>query len=67
MPPTASVKNLLPPFSIILWANVTSRAEFRWDHSDEGTPFGSSANSNGEGASVDADSFILALNVIYSF
>jgi len=50
-----------------LWANVTSRAEFRWDHSDEGTPFGSSANSNGEGASVDADSFILALNVIYSF
>ncbi len=50
-----------------LWANVTSRAEFRWDHSDEGTPFGTSSSYYGENASVDADSFILALNVIYSF
>jgi hypothetical protein len=41
-----------------LWANVTSRAEARWDHADQGTPFG---------ATPTQDSFILALNVIYTF
>ncbi len=45
-----------------LWANVTSRAEFRWDHSDQGLAFGGSAP-----LTPVADSFILALNVIYSF
>jgi hypothetical protein len=49
-----------------LWANVTSRAEFRWDHSDGGYPYG------GYGAPIDngtptQDSFIMALNIIYSF
>ena len=42
-----------------LWANVTSRVEFRWDHADSGDLF---AN----GASV-ADSFLLAANIIYTF
>jgi opacity protein-like surface antigen len=42
-----------------LWANVTSRAEFRWDHADSGTAFG-----NGGGYS---DSFLLAANLIYTF
>jgi len=46
-----------------LWANVTSRAEVRWDHSNLGYPFGV-PGSSGNGVS---DSFILALNVIYSF
>jgi hypothetical protein len=52
-----------------IWANVTSRVEFRWDHSDQGYPFDGYANF-GEGASDGtpvADSFILALNLIYSF
>jgi len=42
-----------------LWANVISRAEFRWDHADSGKAF---AN----GGAV-ADSFILAANLIYTF
>jgi hypothetical protein len=50
-----------------LWANVTSRAEFRWDHSDTGYPFGGYNNGEGGGGTPVADSFILALNVIYSF
>jgi len=50
-----------------LWANVTSRAEFRWDHADEGYPFGG-VGASGEGSATPVqDSFILALNVIYSF
>jgi hypothetical protein len=42
-----------------LWANVISRAEFRWDHADSGTYF---SNSFG-----NADSFLLAANLIYQF
>jgi hypothetical protein len=49
-----------------LWANVTSRAEIRWDHSDEGFPFAGGPSSPGNTTHV-ADSFILALNVIYTF
>lgn len=45
-----------------LWANVISRAEFRWDHVDSGEAFG--ANTPGTGT---ADSFLLALNIIYTF
>jgi hypothetical protein len=44
-----------------LWANVTSRAEFRWDHADTGVDF------YGNGDSSTANSYILALNVIYTF
>lgn len=42
-----------------LWANVISRAEFRWDHVDTGTAF---SNSGG-----DANNFIAAVNLIYTF
>jgi len=42
-----------------LWANVISRLEFRWDHIDSGTAF-----SNNFG---NADSFLLAANLIYTF
>jgi hypothetical protein len=42
-----------------LWANVISRVEFRWDHIDSGTAF-----ANGDG---QADSFLLAANLIYTF
>jgi len=45
-----------------LWANVTSRAEFRWDHSDQGEPFGGTSP-----ATPYANSYILALNVVYAF
>ena len=45
--------------SYALWANVTSRAEFRWDHIDQGTAF---ANAPHVG-----DAFLLALNLIYTF
>jgi Putative beta-barrel porin-2, OmpL-like. bbp2 len=41
-----------------LWANVLSRAEFRWDHAEHGTPFGAGDQSN---------AFLLALNLIYQF
>jgi hypothetical protein len=41
-----------------LWANVVSRAEFRWDHTEHGTYFN---NNNTENA------LLLALNVVYKF
>ena len=42
-----------------LWANVTSRLEFRWDHIDSGVAFSNGGNL--------ADSFLLAANIIYTF
>jgi hypothetical protein len=39
-----------------LWANVVTRLEFRWDHSEHGTPF------DGE-----EDDLSLAANIIYKF
>ena len=42
-----------------LWANVISRAELRWDHTDTGGAF----SNNGS----NADSFLLAANLIYTF
>jgi hypothetical protein len=42
-----------------LWANVISRAEFRWDHADDGGAFSNSHKSS--------DSFLLAANLIYTF
>jgi len=52
-----------------LWANVTSRVEFRWDHADEGYPFGGPGTTATPPGTITptADSFILALNVIYTF
>jgi hypothetical protein len=47
-----------------LWANVTSRAEFRWDHIDSGSAFG---NPDAVGHTPNADAFTLALNLIYTF
>jgi hypothetical protein len=45
-----------------LWANVLTRAEFRWDHSDAGQAFG-----GGAPATPYINSFIMAVNVIYTF
>ena len=50
-----------------LWANVTSRAEFRWDHSDSGKAFNGGGYYYETATEGDANSYILALNVIYSF
>jgi hypothetical protein len=50
-----------------LWANVTSRAEFRWDHSDQGDAFGYISSGPKAGDAGTGNSYILALNVIYSF
>jgi hypothetical protein len=45
----------------MLWANVVTRAEFRWDRAVDGsTPFGSAANPQ-------KNNFSLAINVIYKF
>ena len=41
-----------------LWANVVSRAEFRWDHSEYDHPY--SVNDT-------ANAYLLALNVVYKF
>ncbi|HEU5397426.1 MAG TPA: outer membrane beta-barrel protein [Verrucomicrobiae bacterium] len=43
-----------------LWANVLSRAEFRWDHVEHGYPY-SSPNTQ------EANAYMLALNLIYQF
>jgi Putative beta-barrel porin-2, OmpL-like. bbp2 len=42
-----------------LWANVTSRVEFRWDHVAHGTQYGTSQEN--------ANSYLAALNLIYTF
>ena len=47
-----------------LWANVLSRAEFRWDHVEHGNQFG--ANS-ATGLPDKNNDFLLALNLIYQF
>ncbi len=47
-----------------LWANVITRGEFRWDHTDENN-FG--VEDNGSGDPNRKDDFLLALNVIYQF
>jgi len=53
-----------------LWANVISRLEFRWDHADSGNSFGNPSPNAVNGAGYgygDADSFLLAANIIYTF
>ncbi len=50
-----------------LWANVISRVEVRWDHVDEGVAFnGTGAFASGGGPST-ANSYLLAVNLIYQF
>jgi len=53
-----------------LWANVISRVEFRWDHIDTGEAFGGSPGvgiGGGGSGPATADSFLLAVNLIYTF
>lgn len=46
-----------------LWANVLSRAEFRWDHVEHGTPFASSQSK----PTPEANAYMFALNLVYQF
>jgi hypothetical protein len=46
-----------------LWANVISRAEVRWDHTENNKPFGASKT----GAPDRNNDFLFALNFIYQF
>jgi hypothetical protein len=48
-----------------VWANVLSRLEFRWDHTDV-DGFGYS-NLNGPGDPLKKNDFLLALNLVYQF
>jgi hypothetical protein len=41
-----------------LWANMTTRAEFRWDHAETDQPY---SNNN------TANAFLLAFNAVYKF
>ncbi len=56
-----------------LWANVITRAEFRWDHVEHLFPTAAAAGpTEGFGASGNGDpsrndDFLLALNIIYQF
>ncbi|HEV2209674.1 MAG TPA: outer membrane beta-barrel protein [Verrucomicrobiae bacterium] len=45
-----------------LWKNVLSRLEFRWDHSEHGTPFGGTT-----GGPTLKNAFLLAANIVYKF
>jgi len=49
-----------------LWKNVTSRLEFRWDHSDSGQLFGFNQNTSSSTTSRK-NAYLLALNFIYQF
>jgi len=49
-----------------LWANVLSRVEFRWDHSEGTKAYDQSAYSL-IGAPVHNNAYLLALNLIYQF
>jgi len=46
-----------------LWANVLSRLEFRWDHTEHGDFFG----ANSAGGAFRNNDFMLAANLIYQF
>jgi hypothetical protein len=46
-----------------IWANVLSRAEFRWDHCESGTPFAYSSS----GYYGTKNAYMLAINLIYQF
>ncbi|HSY43922.1 MAG TPA: outer membrane beta-barrel protein [Candidatus Acidoferrum sp.] len=50
-----------------LWANVITRAEFRWDHVEHGDQFGTSEDTGNEGNVDKNNDFLLALNLIYQF
>jgi len=50
-----------------LWANVISRVEFRWDHIDVGNAFGGAANFGFTPGASNANSFLVAANLIYQF
>jgi len=47
-----------------LWANVVSRAEFRWDHAENFHIYGSNTANDEPGTQ---DAFLIALNVVYKF
>jgi hypothetical protein len=48
-----------------LWKNVISRVEFRWDHVEHGTAFGSADSITG--APTRSNAYLLAANIIYKF
>jgi hypothetical protein len=48
-----------------LWANVITRGEFRWDHTDQDNFGVTDANTSGD--PNRQNDFLLALNVIYQF
>jgi hypothetical protein len=51
-----------------LWANVMSRAEFRWDHVEHGDVFGANGSTTTDNGAPDKNNdFLLALNLIYQF
>jgi len=50
-----------------LWANVLSRLEVRWDHTDHGNFFGASSSAATPGAAFRNNDFLVALNLIYQF
>jgi len=60
--PDGAGEELTATVAYNLWANVTSRAEIRWDHSDAGDSFGGGAPST-----PTVNSYILAINLIYTF
>jgi hypothetical protein len=47
-----------------LWANVLTRGEFRWDHTDSNN-FG--VSDDGSGLPNRQNDFLLALNIVYLF
>ena len=42
-----------------LWANVVSRVEFRWDHTEAGKQFGATGGNE--------NAYLVALNLVYKF
>jgi hypothetical protein len=51
-----------------LWRNVVSRLEFRWDHAEHGTLFGSAGPTDQFASGPTAENaFMVALNIIYKF
>jgi len=58
--PSSAAEELTFTVQYNLWANVLSRAEFRWDHVEHGAPFASPGTA-------EANSYMFALNLIYQF
>ena len=67
--PTPGLDEFTLTTQYALWANVLSRVEFRWDHSEDHAAFDASNYGAGPsaGGPIHNNAYMVALNLIYQF